>query len=141
MPPFDVEYFITITLPPKLYKKRAEKQLAIMKNALSNYAMNFFDKLDGICELTEKSNIHFHGIGIFRHHEIQSQEVTRLIFQDEAKKFSRIDVQVPEDLSKIKKYIDKDINVTTQVLSCTKKNITFSFNRSQESNFTRPIKK
>ena len=130
MPPAK-QYFITITLPPRTYKKPAIRQLAVMMNALKSYSVNFFDTLTGNSELTNKSNIHFHGIATFRETDIECAEVSRLKFIDTAKQFSRVDVQEIKDLSNVEKYISKDITITSKVMDIHPNKLNYKFERAK----------
>lgn len=139
MPPVGLEYFITITLPPRYYRKKAIKQLPIMKAALTEYCDNFFDSLHGCFELSKKCNIHFHGIGVFRHQATESRDICKMKFIDTAKTYSMVDVQLPKDVAKVTDYIKKDVNVTSIILSLPERHIYFDYCRQdKESKFKTP---
>ena len=129
MPPAK-QYFITITLPPRTYKKPAIRQLAVMMNALKSYSVNFFDALEGACELTpQKCNIHFHGIAHFRETPTESAEISKLKFIDTARQFSRVDVQEIKDLTNVKNYVSKDLVTTAKVMDITVNKLKYKFYR------------
>lgn len=131
MPPLSETYFITITLPPRFYKKKAVDQTLIMKRALTSYSENFFDELEGIMELTAKCNIHFHGMVNFRESSAESAEVAKLKFLDAAKEFSRVDVQKIKDREHVRDYIQKDLINTQKVLGLPLRSIRFRFVRHE----------
>lgn len=132
MPPLNVEYCITVTLPPSFYKIKAMKQLPVLKQALSLYAINFFDFLEGYFELTQKGNVHFHGCGIFRHQECESQDIARMKFIDNIRVYSRTLVELPK--THMKKWMDYamgDIKITAQVMECSPKLLHYKYVRPE----------
>lgn len=121
-------HFVTITLPPKFYRKSAIKQMGVMRNAFKSYCLNFFEKATGCVELTSKSNIHLHLIVNFRS-DNESAYVNMLKFQDAAKQFSRIDCQLVKSMDDCLAYIKKDMDITCRVMDVSKKDIIFKYTR------------
>jgi len=65
---FDIplnSWFITITLNSKFYVKRARNQFLITKDKIKYFLKMFCKEFLIIPELTQKSNIHYHGYIVF----------------------------------------------------------------------------
>lgn len=113
-------YFVTITLPPKWYKKRAIKQLHDSRSIIKSYCDNFFSYANFVAELTEKCNIHWHGMVNFR----EDDQYAMLKFHDMSR-FSRIDCQPVKGLTKVWNYIHEDIPKTIRILEMTSSQMLF----------------
>lgn len=122
------EFFVTITLPKRFYRKKAENQVPIMLNALKEYSLNFWDTCEGKMELTRKSNIHFHGIITYRKDQ-QQENFVHLSFLNECKKFSMVDCQIIKDKDKVLQYINKDIKQTMFVTKLSEKRLSYNYKR------------
>lgn len=110
-PPEDYKYFVTITLPPTWYHKDAMKQFYDSKIIIKDYISNFFTSAVFIPELTEKANIHWHGVVKFRpddrHAMIKFFNFSRM---------SRVDCQPIKNLQHVWEYIHKDLAKTQSIM-------------------------
>lgn len=129
MPPTNQPQFITITLPPRFYKKKVVDQILILKQALKSYSENFFDRLEGKVEVTSKCNAHFHGMGVFREQGTESAAVAKLKFLDHAREFSRVDVQIIKNFQNVQEYIEKDVADTMLVTGLPERAISYKYVR------------
>lgn len=125
------KYFVTITLPPRYYKKQAKMQLPIIKQAVMKYCENFVREATGVYELTKKGNVHYHGIWNLREDLLMTHSQVALMFIDASKPFSRCDIQLVKHQQALEDYLAEDLTITSKVCGCDIKNITHKYNQLQ----------
>lgn len=122
------KWFVTITLRPKAYKYNANRQHLMMRELLREIGDCFWDQCEGAVELTDKGNIHFHGLCIFINAGSDDRDRTnRLAFINYMKKISRIDIQRPHDIEKVQEYIKKDLHITAAVMNVSENQLKWKF--------------
>ncbi len=122
------EFFLTMTLPKRYYRKKAANQIPIMRQALKLYAENFFDTCYGKMELTNKCNVHFHGIITYRKDQ-DEESAMHLKFLDACKSYSITDCQIVKDREKVMDYINKDVIQTMKVTQLNERGISYIYTR------------
>lgn len=110
-----VNHFITITIPPRYYRRTAMNQFKATKPTIKNILNSFFRTAIVVAELTERGNIHYHILGNFKEHE-GSQRVYKIGFIDSLKKFARTDCQIAKQPMVAMRYLTKDLNVTAPII-------------------------
>jgi len=110
--------FITITLPPTLYKYPAITQYLMTEN----YLLSYFKKTSvywGFCpELTKQGNVHYHAIAVFGH-ALHKHAFIQLIKKSKNFGFIKI-TEAPinhiDNLTRSCVYLLKDFDITKRVL-------------------------
>lgn len=114
MPETPTLKFITITLPPKYYRRNAQGQIKAFSNVITNILENFVEKGVIVAELTLKGNIHYHGLVELRK-QGDNDRVYHLGLIDSMKRVSRFDIQNVKEYQKVTDYIMKDTELTESI--------------------------
>jgi len=110
----DGNYFLTITLDPKIYRRSINEQYITVKDFIKNLLKQWCSVFWLVPELTNQSNIHFHGyiklsFDHYRHHII-----------DVLKRFplgmSKINDQKISDKERVVNYMYKDYHTTVKFI-------------------------
>lgn len=113
-------HFVTVTLQPKMYGKSCRQQLRSTSRKLLCELNNVSQRYKFVAELTNKCNIHYHGMVAFNVNDTLNAEVCNLILQDNLKKhgcFGFVDSEAIKDIDKVSTYINKDLDKTDKVLN------------------------
>lgn len=106
---YSVDYAITITIMPSLYRKTYEEQYNETANSIKNL---FHDcKLTLVAELTQAYNIHYHGIIAYPLCDGGGSKDVRKIIFDRLRKYSKVGntkIDQITDYNGWVKYIQKD---------------------------------
>lgn len=109
--------FLTVTLPPKMYKFQSITQFDLTINDLFRILNVYGDKYTGSVELTEVGNVHYHMIIKVGN----SQDKINLINAFKRKRtfgFVKVspDITTPDSLNKSANYICKALNETANII-------------------------
>jgi len=111
----DGSYFLTITLDPKIYKRTISEQFITVRDFIKNILKQYSDNFWLVAELTEQSNVHFHGFISFA----QSHYKHHII--DALKRFplgmSKINNSVIVEKRRTVEYMYKEYPHTTQFIN------------------------
>lgn len=106
-------YFITITLPPRLYKHKATTQFAETINTLRTT----FEPCVTVCELTDAGNVHYHVIKA-----MNRMTKFKLIEKVKSKRcfgymhINKVPICSHDMLDKAANYMCKDLNTTRKII-------------------------
>lgn len=116
--PSDILYFVTVTLPPKLFKYSAITQYEMTINELRSIFATWTDQFTLTVELTTAGSVHYHALAkiptklqIFRFIEaIKKKRVLGFM------KINNTPVHLDEMLKKSCNYLIKDLHVTKEII-------------------------
>jgi len=121
----DCQLFVTITLPPRYYRKSVQKQADIMLNYLKFIQVNLFDYMEGALELTLKGNVHAHFLGKYKEgffdgipfkNDKAKHTAYITAIKTSLNKFSLNDVQIIKSKEWVSGYCGKDYLVSEKIL-------------------------
>lgn len=133
-------YFITLTLQRRHHCKKIPLQVRAMKKKICKVVhLLRIDKLMGVYELTKTGNVHFHCICHIdiaaarcydskgHYHYLKDLDFCDSLPMAHAmlKEYDDIgifDIQIPKSLDNVLKYLDKDVEKTSQYFANTKTN-------------------
>lgn len=111
--PMKGSYFITITLPPTMYKLPAKIQYEFMLNHIRK-TFRRYGHFQLLPELTEEGNVHFHGW-------VDMTAIQRYKLIDHLKRmkhygYSKINKDPIVDTNRVKEYMLKSYHITHQII-------------------------
>lgn len=112
----DKAMFVTITLPPRMYSKKAKTQMDLFKPKCSELCKCLCDELLLVAELTNKANIHFHGMIVFREDMNFTTKCAIQFFYEFFKGYSRVDIQPIKHKNEMTLYCLKEVEPTAALL-------------------------
>lgn len=119
-------HFVTVTLQPKMYGKSCRQQLRATSKKLLIELNNVCNSYKFVAELTNKCNIHYHGICNFYVTDSFNADILNLMLQDNLKKygcFGFVDSEAIKDIDKVTAYITKDVDKTYKVVNPRNKTV------------------
>jgi len=143
-------WFITITLNSKFYVKRARNQFLITKDKIKYFLKMFCKEFLIIPELTQKSNIHYHGYIIFNdnmNNNVDNKEYleTQMLCLIDVLKIiglSKINTLPIIEVRRTRDYMLKDIEKTNLLINKTLSNETLklSIKYNKKNNIINDLK-
>lgn len=111
------DWFITITLKPIIYNRRARHQYVKSIESVINVLNIFCERYILVPELTEACNIHYHATACFK----KTMEFAKERFIDVCKIHriignTKVNKMPIDDIQRTANYIEKDYNKTKAVL-------------------------
>jgi len=107
-----MDYAITFTLRPMMYRMTAVQQFSYMTTDMLNLAKRY--KMTLIAELTKEHNIHYHGIVELQNHKHLDQllnEIRPIL------RIGRKEIEPVKDKDKWITYIYKEVKITAEILN------------------------
>lgn len=112
-----LDFFCTITLPKRFYRRRPTAQYKVMDNIMKHIANNYLEEAYGCYELTQKGNIHSHWICRPKDTYLnENPRVTVALMSALLKQYSNCDFQLIKNKENTLQYIYKDKDETIKVL-------------------------
>lgn len=108
------EYAITITLNPKLFKLTTRQQFEKTANEIVKFMKTMTTKLTLVTEVTEKYNIHYHGVFVTDRKNIQ-YKINNMVRGH--KLFGFVMIKPVTDLGGWVEYLGKDIKKTKGMMN------------------------
>jgi len=127
LPPIGTD-FLTVTLNPQWYSRKACDQFKQTKDTLKHILKKFSDNFCMIAELTKQGNVHYHGWIVYRHmHETTKQhllDTLKVLGLSHINETIKNQTRVLEYMTKHVKFTNEFIN--NPIVRYKKKNILLS---------------
>lgn len=114
MVPLPGSQFITITLPPRAYKYKAADQFARVKKLLVMIFSVHCDQWCLVAELSNQSNVHFHGWFTEMYH--QSTLILIDVLKDAYFGFTKVNAERINQVNRTFVYMTKDLEITKKLI-------------------------
>jgi len=114
-----LEYAITVTLKPVMYRHAAEIQFSQTYEVLLKHLRTFTPRITLLAELTKDFNVHYHGLIQFSKDDVLRYHNLAKRFKDSFRKskvFGHIVIVMAHDLPGWKEYCTKDLEETYRLL-------------------------
>lgn len=115
----DNSWFITITLNPQFYRRRAHYQYKAIVEPVKTILKSFCKEFTVIPELTKAGNIHLHGYIVFTDEELEIIEYRKIHLLDKLKiiGMSKINNEKIQEKVRTTAYMTKSIEETNAIIN------------------------